>query len=203
MALRCLLFASQLNTVVLVLALVTTAAARPRRFQRDLSEPRPAPPLVAEADRVTYWYGWQTLIADGAVVGLVAGHYLLVPREEPSALTFLAGLTYITASPVIHIAHGQDGRAGIALLLRLVLPTAGVVAGYLIGSKLGLNCASDCPGAEWGAGIGIASAVALDTALLAHEPLRPPARREEAAVQLSPSAYRAAGVTGFGIGGSF
>jgi hypothetical protein len=150
----------------------------------------------------TRWYGWQTLIADGCVMALSAADYALIGPEEAGALSLVAALTYWGATPIIHIEHEQGRRSGISVGLRLVLPLAGAISGL----ALAQNCTFyRCDGVAWGAATGMVSAMAIDAAFLAHEPVGSrelhdgsPARR---GTSLRPTFQLLPGYAGLGLWG--
>lgn len=59
------------------------------------------------------WYGWQTLIADLALLGFILD---ADPEATESSGYYLAGMA--TSAPVIHLANGQPGNAAKSLALR-------------------------------------------------------------------------------------
>ncbi len=103
-------------------------------------------------------YGYQILFADLAMIGVAAA-------TESGA----ASLMYFFGSPAIHILNGNNSGAGLSLLARVVLPTAGAAIGLA-------SAQCDSSGDEFlcgygeviiGAGIGLASALAIDYFVLA------------------------------------
>jgi hypothetical protein len=83
----------------------------------------------------------------------------------------VAGLTYLLGGPIIHGAHGGGGRAGASLVMRVGMPLLGALAGAALTQH---DCSADdeCDdefpvGPIFGFGLGILSAMILDTALLA------------------------------------
>lgn len=111
----------------------------------------------------TVWYGWQTLLADGAGIGVFAAG---------GPLAFVGVGEYLVAAPIIHLAHDRPGAAGESFLLRLGLAGGGALVGALAGS--GGDCgSSDIPcsaiGGIFGLVLGGASAIIIDAAALAHE----------------------------------
>ncbi len=127
-----------------------------------LITPRPA--------RADEWYGYQTLAADGAATGLLLGA-VASHREVSKGFFVLSATTYLVASPVIHAANGQGGVALGALGLRVAAPVSLGLLGLAIGA------ASDTRG-NWGApllggvigvGLGVITAMVIDTAALARK----------------------------------
>lgn len=79
-------------------------------------------PAPAEPTTTTRWYGWQTLTADAASIGLVA-----TDTKSPYNAAYVGLATFWAAPAVIHLAHGHPTRALASLGLRtlpfvLVLP---------------------------------------------------------------------------------
>src|SRR5215467_11328850 len=81
-------------------------------------------PAIARADeeRETRWYGWQTLLVDGAAIGLGVA--------TRNAGVFLGA--YALGAPIVHVAHERFGEAAGSLGLRVVMPLAAGGAGYSI-----------------------------------------------------------------------
>jgi hypothetical protein len=116
------------------------------------------------------WYGWQTLIVDGAALSLTVAAFSRANSSGNSAATLLelSGITYVIGPPIVHWAHGNVGKGFGSLGMRLVAPVLGA----------GIGCALDQSGGELGClgGLalggfaGIVLAVVLDNALLAYDP---------------------------------
>jgi hypothetical protein len=71
-----------------------------------------APPLETE----NYWYGWQTLVTDGAAAGLLL---LSTRSHEPNAdLLWAAATTYGLGAPLVHLFNGNPGKASLSLGMR-------------------------------------------------------------------------------------
>lgn len=112
------------------------------------------------------WYGWQTLVADGAalVTGIAGAHF---SSEELGYLT-VGG--YVLGGPIVHLTRENFGRAGASLALRVGLPLTFASVGA---------AAADCEGSEElfcgigevviGGLIGVTTAIALDAAVLARD----------------------------------
>lgn len=115
-----------------------------------------SPPIPLR--RATVWYGWQTLLADGA------GILISATAETPAG--FVAG-SFI-APPVIHLAHGRPLAALESGGLRLGLP----LAGGLVGAGIMANSNDDYAvlgGVAIGATLGYLTAVIVDAAVLGYE----------------------------------
>lgn len=170
-------FFGALSRLALPLAIVLRVSAA-RAEEPDSTSPPPAsvpPPQSSRpavgpdgAEAATEWYGWQTLLADGAAVT-----FTVMAAKEPDSTPFLmasAG-TYLLGGPIVHAAHGNWGRAAGSLGLRLGLPLAGGLAGAAL---------AQCRQGEWFCGyaevgmgtlIGIVAAVTIDASVLAREPV--------------------------------
>ncbi len=131
-------------------------------------EPEPA----SSARQVDYWYGWQTLLADGASVATM----VLGGTTQSSAVGLIGLGGYFAGAPIVHGVQGRVGVAFASFGLRLGIPTLGAVVGY---AAAGPCSASEHDGffgcsfhgwAEAGVGalIGAGTAVAIDAAVLAH-----------------------------------
>jgi hypothetical protein len=116
---------------------------------------------------VKHWYGWQTLIADGATIGLA-----FATRGNP----YVTGASYGLAPTIVHFAHGNVGRGFGDLGIRLVAPPLLGLGGGLIGMATAPDDAyglSKLGGFIVGAGIGVitgyVAAVTIDAAALSWE----------------------------------
>ena len=139
----------------------------------------------------TVWYGWQTLTTDAAALTLVIVGGAL---DEP---LLLGGsfATYVLGGPIVHATHGNWGRATLSLGARVGVPLLGIATG------VGLE---DCSGGEFcgfggaliGGIVGLAGAVAIDSAALARE-------KKPLAASLIPSLRVSENETWFGVSGQF
>ncbi|HEX4338630.1 MAG TPA: hypothetical protein VH062_22145 [Polyangiaceae bacterium] len=89
----------------------TLSAERP---SQDLGASEPAPRRR--------WYGWQTLLVDGAVgVAVIA---VTSGEHASSGTSWVAPVTavYVLAPPVVHAAHGHVGKTVLSLGLRAIGP---------------------------------------------------------------------------------
>jgi len=84
----------------------------------------------------TTWYGWQTLLADGAAAGLVGLAILSPDGNGANVLGTASFVTYLVGGPIIHWAHGHGAKGWGSLGLRVGLPLAGTLAGFLVGKAV-------------------------------------------------------------------
>jgi hypothetical protein len=181
------------------------------------AEVPPADPGEAARERASgresndYWYGWQTLLADGgSLATMIAGG---TSQSTAIGLVGLGG--YFFGAPIVHGVQGRTGAAFASFGLRLGLPTLGAVVGY---AAAGPCSASEHNGffgcsfhgvaeAAVGVLIGAGTAVVLDAAWLARGTRRPePAPRDSAAPRVTavaPSYDPRTGTTSMGLGGTF
>lgn len=154
------------------------AGAERDAFAEKTTEARPPTP------ETTSWYGWQTLLTDGAGIGLLvagfaardAGSQHSGYRPFGEALIVAGLVDLLLGAPLIHgAAHQRTGAALRSVGLRAALPLFAAVVGLGIGSSAcgrGPDDSEACPAgaAIIGAMIGAATAVATDALFLAREP---------------------------------
>jgi hypothetical protein len=131
----------------------------------------------------TSWYGWQTLTSDGSAIALGVLAYG-ADKAGGTSITnvFWAAsvATFFVGAPVIHWTHGHVGKGFGSLGLRVGLPLGAFLAGALIGTAA---CGeSDDSYVPCPVGVGALAALAglvaapmFDAAILAREPVTPPA----------------------------
>jgi hypothetical protein len=87
---------------------------------------------LQDSRRHEVWVGWQTAPADIAAVAIV-----LIGAEYHDVGTgiFVAAPVYCLAPPLIHLAHGDTGKAFASFAMRLLLPALGYALGAVIGSS--------------------------------------------------------------------
>lgn len=199
---RCPLLVSLTLTIGLT---ESVAAAKPKPgLRRPIESAKQAATSNGEPtpNVATRWYGWQTLIADGCVIGLSAADYAWVGPEEAGPLSLVAALAYWGATPIIHSEHEQAVRGGISVGLRLVLPLAGALGGLALAQNCGFY---RCDGVGWGAAAGMVSAMAIDAAFLAHEPVESRELHDDSPVRrgmsLRPTFQLLPGYAGLGLRG--
>ena len=147
------------------------------------------------------WYGWQTLVADGAALTLLSVGISL----ESSGLAAAGLLGYALGSPAVHVGHARPLTALGSAGLRIALPATGM----LLAPELG-NCQHDeepslasCTTESRVVGtlLGAAVAIALDASWLAREsvPEQPAPRK----LSLTPTLELARERQVVGVQGSF
>jgi hypothetical protein len=133
----------------------------------------------------TSWYGWQTLTSDGSAIALGALAYGADKAGGTSITNVFwtaSVATFFVGAPVIHWKHGHVGKGFGSLGLRVGLPLGAFIAGALIGNAACSDSDSEnglvgCPvgvGA-FAALAGLVAAPIVDAAVLAREPVTPPA----------------------------
>jgi len=156
-------------------------------------EPRAVPDADEEREAPRrHWYGWQTLIADGAVLGFLTAAVLDKEHSEFFGYSALAG--YVVAAPIIHFTHGNPGRAFGSLGLRVGAPIVVSITAQAI-----TGCGGDFCGVSglfFGA-IGALGVMGVDAGLIAYEDAEDSARRVIPVIALNP------GMTYVGARGAF
>ncbi|MDI1447358.1 hypothetical protein [Polyangium sp. 6x1] len=127
--------------------------------------------------KVTRWYGWQTLI------GVVAGDLLTVVGQG-SALSYIGVAGHVLTGPIVHWAHGHVGKGFTALGLNVGLPLGGGLIGLMAGAGEGLKALGYT---AIGALVGHIAAPALDMAIFSTETVDAPIERPKGARALLPS----------------
>jgi len=149
-----------------------------------LTQPSPKAPAPTELK----WYGWQVLLADGAILG-----FAVLSRQADVAVG------WVGAGAAVHAGNGHYGRSAASVGLRVALP--------FLGAALGASGSRGCTGDFCGlgdvvggalVGAGIAEVVDLVMATNEHE-VAPP----KPSTSWTPVAsVRPAGAT-FGIAARF
>lgn len=175
-----------------------------------------APPYVPERARTQRkWYGWQTLIVDGAVVVSSIALGAASTNGSAGSSLFLGG--YVLGGPIVHWANGEVGRGFGSLGLRLGAPVVGGMVGGLLGAvTVGSRDGNDdidsiygfLAGAVLGVGAGAITAVAVDSAVLARKTVTvdaAEARRQSLRLKWAPTGGYDPRRQAFqvGIGGTF
>ena len=146
--------------------------------------PPPEPPVA------TPWYGYEALATDGAAATLLLPALLGKGSGMQIGFGLASAGTYLLGAPVVHAARGHGGKAAGDFAMRLLLPAGvGLFGGFIgmstyrpapctpptttgfdlnlcpLGQQLG-EAAAFGAGALIGAGIGMASAIAINAAHL-------------------------------------
>jgi hypothetical protein len=138
--------------------------------------PRAAPPVVKKEEFHTekVWYGWQTLTADGISFAMIfAG-----TAAKSGALVGLGVGSFLLATPIVHMAHGNVGPGFGSVAMRLLVPIIGAGIGGLVGliaggsqgrgvDQIGNGASGGAYGLVIGFYIGVAGCIAIDAAGLA------------------------------------
>jgi hypothetical protein len=152
----------------------------------------------------TEWYGWQTLIADGASLIMIP---IMAGVTESEELGYVALGGYFLAPPVIHAANGRWGIGFASLGFRTGLP----LVGLLVGAAADDDRNDFVPaGAIIGFVVGVLGAVALDASWLAfkkvdvNEDISSARPTKRSAFSFTPTvAPRKEGGWTMGLGGTF
>jgi hypothetical protein len=147
------------------------------------------------------WYGWQTLVVDGA--GLLVG--ALAASNDSGGMAGVASLNYAVGAPIVHAAHGEGIRALASIGLRTALPGAVGLLAYAVSDN-----SSDESAIYGGIVLGAIGAMALDAGVLAYEEHCGCDRDAKAAKKsvaksfsITPSVAPRAGGATLGVVGSF
>ncbi|HEY5452510.1 MAG TPA: hypothetical protein VIQ54_27325 [Polyangia bacterium] len=158
---------------------VVEAAAPPAQVEAPAPAGQVYAPAKPETPQTT-WYGWQTLIADGAAAGLLGLTLLSSDGNGANVLGTLSFGTYLLGGPIVHWSHGHGWTGFGSLAARVGLPLGGALVGVLIGAAA---CGSSedefipCPVAFGAVGLlgGMVAAPVVDATIIAREPVTRPA----------------------------
>lgn len=169
------------TSLAFALALLAGAA------HADAPQPLAPDGAPAQTESERRWYGWQSLLIDGASVSLLAVDGALISTAARGDASFnagsillvfgpgvLGGLGYLFGGPVVHWAHGKVGTGFASLGLRVGAPLAGLGIGALLQGVFGHD---NTAGGAIGAAAGAVAAMAIDDAFLAHETTAPSSPR--------------------------
>jgi hypothetical protein len=160
--------------------------ARPRKtlpLPSELPPPVDEAPAIEEPTRTRrHWYGWQTLLMDGASVGLMASG---AAGDSGGAVTWGA-LGYVFGAPIVHGVHDHGGKFFASLGARVGFPLVGALIGAGAGSG---SCKNDCSGtgALVGLILGMGGAIAFDAAVIAREDAPEPELSEAPRPRVAPA----------------
>jgi hypothetical protein len=170
-------------------------APQPQAEQPSHPATKPAalPPPAPKRTEVARWYGDKTLMTDGGALAFALAGAISGDNGEP--LFWIAGSGYVLGAPIVHLVHGNPGRAAASLGLRVALP----IAFFGVGTTM-----EDCHGQDFcgfgsfviGVPIGMAAAIALDAAVLARDTVHRP-------VAIVPTASVGPNGTTIGLAGTF
>ncbi len=129
-----------------------------------------------EADELSsrpQWYGWQTLIVDGAsltslVLGASLDRYAGGGSVARDSATWMGLLGYEFGPGIVHFVHRNPGRGFASFGLRLGMPLAGAFLGASLASGCNANLC-EAGGAGIGALLGMGGAMAIDAAVFAYD----------------------------------
>jgi hypothetical protein len=116
------------------------------------------------------WYGGPILLADGIAYGSI-GLGFGVWETAPAAIP-IGVVTYALGGPIVHLAHGNWGRAAISTGLRITLPVVGLAIGANTHDHDYDSNSGDVADALLGGVFaGMLAATLVDAALVAYEPV--------------------------------
>jgi hypothetical protein len=117
-----------------------------------------------------HWYGWQTLVADGATLSVFLASGVVGNGDERlgTQLAVLGLASYELTPGIIHFVHGNPGRGFASMGIRLGMPLTGAFVGATAASGCdGFLC--EASGAAVGLLLGAAGAIAIDAAVFAYD----------------------------------
>jgi hypothetical protein len=168
---------SSLARFTVGLSVAATFVVCPSRARAQSAGDAPRSSQAAVPEPVRGWYGWQTLVADGASVMAFTGALALYrpssggAQDLSAGLLVLAGSGYVVGAPALHLAHDAPWKAAGSFGMRLGLPAAGLFAGLALAPRCsGLRCMDGLGSGAVGALLGLVGAIVVDAAVLAFEP---------------------------------
>jgi hypothetical protein len=135
-----------------------------------VSNAAPGTPFVAAPEPMSqsHWYGWQTLLVDGAALTTVVGGLWLRPAHQDWSVVSIVGVGGLAVgAPIVHWAHGHTGVGFASLGLRLGLPALGALIA-LTPSCSGGECSEQALALALGVTL-IPAPIVLDATWLARE----------------------------------
>jgi hypothetical protein len=191
-----------LESVLLAPAMVLAATGGDARA----AEPSQAAAASSDAPDESRWYGWQTLLADGAAVGTVIAAFSAEANRGGSTSFYVASASaYSLAAPMVHLFHRRPLVALEDVGIRLGAPAVLALVGYGLGQ--GDHASFTPPGALEGialGAVGVVSAIVFDAAWLASEPVaQDGAPATTSRISWSPSLSVTTRGPSLGIAGSF
>lgn len=166
---------------------------------------RPGPNDVARRPSRRLWYGWETLIVDGASLALFLGTEF-GDRKKSEAISsspgiYVGTIIYSLGAPAVHATRGHWGKSAASVALRagsmLILIWSIVQCLHENTQNENYGCPSNP--VFWFGVLSVPAAVAIDAAVIAHEdvPL------DEARLQLAPWIDAKGGRGGVILNGAF
>lgn len=161
---------TSLDAVTLASAVTPTS-----KLTLDSLDDRPPPPPKTTTTRTrSDWYGWQSLVIDGAADALMVAGSL--SRGSSGPVVALGAVAHVVGGPIVHFAHGNGTGALISAGLRLGGPLVlgGVTAG--VTAAICRSASSDCGYAAFGFGIigfllGVPASQIIDATVFGYEPV--------------------------------
>ncbi|HEX2660401.1 MAG TPA: hypothetical protein VHU40_19105 [Polyangia bacterium] len=197
------------KTMPRVLAGLAALAAFHATFAR--ADEGATPSNTVEGSSPAETYTGQILMADGASVATLVAAGLIDSAGSAdifvNGLTMVGGVGLMMGGSIVHVTHGNGGRAAASLGLRLGLTVVGAAVGAGVA-----NCKPNeflCGIGETAVGslLGLATAITIDAAVLARlrdtdeRVTTPPQKRSS--VALSPTLVATPTLAFAGLGGQF
>lgn len=138
-----------------------TGAAPATEAKPQAPPPADVAPASTPAPRQR-WYGYQTLIIDATSSALILS--TMETKSSDPGLAVLGGIGYAFGAPLVHAIHGHGYKFWRSFGLRVGAPTGLALAGAAVCSS---SATSEC--AAGGLVLGMITAMAIDTAVIAKE----------------------------------
>ncbi|HYV46544.1 MAG TPA: hypothetical protein VFA20_16880 [Myxococcaceae bacterium] len=98
--------------------------------------PPPAEPTTLPATTpAPTWYGWQTLIADGAVILVTGTGFILATNgyaKPGNSIAGAGGGSYVIPAPIVHLVHGNVWGALGSFGLKVLFGMGGMLLGVVL-----------------------------------------------------------------------
>ena len=152
---------------------ITDPSARRAAEARAARDTDDADDAAADAAERSRWYGWETLVFDGASIACVLAAASLNSQSSTSGdigdtLAWTGLIGYEFAPGIVHFTHYNPGRGFASFGLRLGMPLAGAFLGASVASGCNRNLC-EASGAGIGALLGVGGAIAIDAAVFAYD----------------------------------
>jgi hypothetical protein len=178
-----------------------------------------AAPARAESKPAADNYTWQVAATDATLISAAFAGFALEGKDASidylasNTLMAVGGIGYFVGAPIVHIAHGRYGRAGVSFAIRTGLPMAlgAFAAQFKSCSPNEFFCGLD----EFATGfaVGAVAAAVVDSTLIATtwsskstaepEPPVAVAPRAPAHLSISPRLVATQDIAMLGVGGQF